>query len=89
MHYKISKDGFTLWSLLDLQTTKYSKVHIPALFLTMHLILGLIEKYFEPSCKSGPAKTGPAGPVPLPLTLARISIVIFMMKSYMNSSELP
>ena len=36
MHYKVFNDGFTLLSLLNL--SKYLKVCIPALFLTMHLI---------------------------------------------------
>ena len=48
-------------------TLKYSKIRIPGLFLTMHLIFLLAEKYFEPSWKSGLAKTRPAGPFPLPL----------------------
>ena len=45
------------------ELSKYSKVHIHAFYFW------LAEKYFEPPWKSGPAKTGPAGPVPPPLVL--------------------
>ena len=70
IHFEVSNDGFTLWSLLNLQTlnSKYSKVYIPALFLTMHLIfIFLAEKYFGSLWKSGLSKTRPAKLVLLPL----------------------
>ena len=67
MHYKVSKDGFTLQHLLNLQTYEvfqglYSR---PTLNHTFDFWLN--ENYFEPSWKSVPAKTEPAGPVPPPL----------------------
>ena len=50
---QVSKDGFTLWSLLDLQTYAFD--------------FWFAEKYFKLPWKSAPAKTGPARPVLLPL----------------------
>ena len=34
MHYEVSEDGSTF------ELSKYSKVHIPFLFLTVHLVFG-------------------------------------------------
>ena len=41
MHYEVSEDSFTLWSLLvTFKHSKHSKTHhISALFLTIHLVL--------------------------------------------------
>ena len=67
MHYEVSKDGFTLLSLLDLRTYEvFQGLHSrPTLNHTFDFWLD--ENYFEPSCKSGLAKTGPTGPVPASL----------------------
>ena len=67
MHYEVSNDDFTFWSLLDLQTFKVIQGLHSRLILNHAFNLWLAEKYFEPSWKSASAKTGPAVPVPLPL----------------------
>ena len=67
MHYKVSKDGFILRSLLDLRTFEVFQDPYSSPTLNHAFDFWLAEKYFQPSWKSGPAKTGPAGLVPLPL----------------------
>ena len=56
---------FRVYSSFEL--TNYPKVHILGLFLTMKLIFGQLEKYFELSWKSGLAETRLDGPVLPPL----------------------
>ena len=67
MHYEVSKDGFTLQSLLDLQTFEALQGSYSSPILNHTFDFWLAEKYFEPSWKSSLAKTGLAGPVLLPL----------------------
>ena len=67
MHYEVSKDGFTLWSLLDLQTFEAFQGSYSSPILNHTFDFWLAEKYFEPSWKSSPAKIGLAGLVLPPL----------------------
>ena len=62
MHYKILKDGLLFVVYSTVKLSKYSKIHISALFLTMHWIFGKL-KYFWTSLKSGSAKTRPVRPI--------------------------
>ena len=66
MHYEVSKDGLTLWSLLYLRNFVFKGSHSRPI-LNHAFDFWLAEKYFEPSLKSGQAKTKPAGPVLPPL----------------------
>ena len=43
MHYEVSNDGFTLGVYSTFILSKYSKIYIPSLFLTMHLIFGKLK----------------------------------------------
>ena len=67
MHYEVSNDDFTPWSLLDLQTFEVIQGFHSRPILNHAFDFWLAEKSFEPSWKSISAKTGPAVPVPLPL----------------------
>ena len=67
VHYEVSKDGFTVWGLLDLRTFKVFHGSYSRPILNCAFDLWLAEKYFEPTWKSGSAKIGPARLVPLPL----------------------
>ena len=67
VHHETLKNNFTLWNLLDLRTSNYFKVKCSSPILCHAFDFLLTQKYFEPSWKSGPARTGPAGLVPLPL----------------------
>ena len=67
MHYEVSNDDFTFRSLLDLQTFKVIQGLHSRPILNHAFDFWLAEKYFEPSWKSGSAKTGTPVPVPLPL----------------------
>ena len=66
MHYEVSKDVFILQSLLDLQTYKVFQGSYSRPILNHAFDFWLDEKHFEPSCKTGPTKTGSAGLVPPP-----------------------
>ena len=68
MHYEVSKD-FTVWSLLDLRTFEVFQGSHSSPILNHAFDFWLAEKCFEPSWKSGMAKTRLAGPVPLPLNI--------------------
>ena len=70
MHYKVSKDGFTLQSLLDLRTFKVFQDSCFSPILNLAFVFWLAEKYFGPSWKSGLAKTEPTGPVLQPLLMS-------------------
>ena len=67
MHYEVSKDDSTLWSLLDLRTYEVFQGLYTSPILNHAFDFWLAEKYFELPQKSGPAKTGPAGPILPPL----------------------
>ena len=69
MHYKVSKDDFTLQSFLDHQTFKAFQCSHSRPIVNYAFDFWLAKKYFEPSWKSGPAKTRPVGPVGLVLLL--------------------
>ena len=67
MYCEVSKEGFTLQSLLDLRTFEVFQHSYSSPILNHALNFWLAKQYFEPSWKSGLAKTGPAGPVTPPL----------------------
>ena len=67
MYYEVSKDDFTLRSLLDLRTFKVFQGSYSSPILNHAFDFSLTEKYFEPFWKSGLAKTEPTGPVLPPL----------------------
>ena len=67
VYYQVSKECFTLWSLLDLQTFERFQHLYSNPILNYVLNFWLAEKYFEASWKSGLAKTGPARLVSPPL----------------------
>ena len=69
MHYEVSKDNFTVWSLLNLRTFEVFQGLHSSPILSHAFDFWLAEKYFEPSWKSGLAKTELAGPVPLLLNI--------------------
>ena len=73
---QVSKDGFTLWSLLDLRTFEISQGSYSSPILNHAFDFWLAEKYFKSPWKSGPAKTRPAGLVPPPLTI-QANIILF------------
>ena len=81
MHYEVSKDGFTLQGLVNLQTFEVFQGLHSSPILNYAFDFWLAEKYFEPSWKSGPAKTGPAGPVPSPLPLLPTQLLYIYIPS--------
>ena len=65
--YEISKDCFTLQSLLNLRTFEVFQDSYSNSTLNHAFDVCLAEKYFEPPWKSIPAKTIPAGEIMQPL----------------------
>ena len=81
MHYKVSKGGFTLSSLLKLWTYEVFQDSYPRPILKHAFEFWLAEIYFEPAWKSGLTKTGPAGLVLLPLYIHQYTaktLIIFI-----------
>ena len=67
MHYKVSKNDFTLWSLLELQTYEVSQGSYSRPIPNYGIDFWLAGKYFELPWKSGLAETRLDRPVPPPL----------------------
>ena len=76
MRYKVWKNGFTLRSLLDLRTFEVFQSSHSNPALKHSFDFWLAERYFEPSWKSGPAKTGLAGSVPPPCSYCIDRLVV-------------